>query len=79
MYGRRRKGCVFMVDYLCDMGAFSKLIFMHVNIGSNISDPPGTCGNNRKVISAGWAETENVKQMQTFGFSVSPFPPDGTF
>ncbi len=31
---------IFMDDYLCDMGAFSKLIFTHVNTGFNISDPP---------------------------------------
>ena len=30
-----------MVDYLCDMGAFSNLIFTHVYIGFNISGPPG--------------------------------------
>ena len=30
-----------MVDYLCDMGAFSKSIFAHVYIGFNMSDPPG--------------------------------------
>ncbi len=41
MYERLRKGFVFMVDYLCDMGAFSELIFTHVYIGFNISDPPG--------------------------------------
>ncbi len=29
-----------MVGYLCVIGAFSKLIFMHVNIGFQISDPP---------------------------------------
>ncbi len=29
-----------MVDYLCDMGAFSKSIFTHVYIGFNISEPP---------------------------------------
>ncbi len=33
--------CVLMVDYLCDMGAFSKLIFAHVYIGFNISGLPG--------------------------------------
>ncbi len=36
-----RKGSVFMVDHLCDMGAFSKSIFTHVYIGFNISEPPG--------------------------------------
>ena len=36
----QKRGC-FMVDYLCDMGAFSKSMFAHVNIGFNISDPPG--------------------------------------
>ena len=30
-----------MVDYLCDMGAFSKSIFAHVYIGFDISGPPG--------------------------------------
>ena len=30
-----------MVDYLCDMGAFSKSIFAHVYIGFNISGLPG--------------------------------------
>ncbi len=30
-----------MVDYLCNMGAFSKSIFAHVYIGFNISEPPG--------------------------------------
>ena len=37
--GRRRKECIFMVDYLCDMGAFSKFIFKHVYIGFYLSDP----------------------------------------
>ncbi len=36
-----RKGSVFMVDYLCDMGAFSKSIFAHVYTGFNISELPG--------------------------------------
>ncbi len=29
-----------MVDYLCDIGAFSKTIFTDGNIRFNISDPP---------------------------------------
>ena len=37
----KRKGCVFIVDYLCDMVAFSMSIFAHVYIGFNISEPPG--------------------------------------
>ena len=32
-----------------------------------------------KVTSGGWAEIENVEKMQTFGFSISALPPDGTF
>ena len=32
-----------------------------------------------KVTSGGWAEIKNVKKMQTFGFSISGLPPDGTF
>ncbi len=31
------------------------------------------------MTSCGWAEIENVKKIQTFGFSISALPPDGTF
>ena len=37
---------VFMVDYLCNMGSFSKSIFAHVYIGFNISEPPGLGSSN---------------------------------
>ena len=30
-----------MVDYLCNMGVFSKSVFDHVYIGFDISGPPG--------------------------------------
>ncbi len=47
LYGRCRKGCIFMVDYLCDMGTFSKLIFTHVNIEFfHKWPPPGMNSNN---------------------------------
>ena len=34
--GDPQKTTVFMVDYLCDMGAFSTSIFTHAYIGFNI-------------------------------------------
>ncbi len=43
-----------MVDYLCDVGAFSKSIYTHVYIRFNISDPPPP-GN--------WRIPENIREM----------------
>ncbi len=42
MTTRLRKGCNSTTMYFRDMGPFENPLFTHVNIGFNISDPPGT-------------------------------------
>ena len=41
MMTRLRKGCNSTTMYFRDMGPFENTLFTHVNIGFNISEPPG--------------------------------------